>query len=141
MQLTRLLPEQLAANGVPQQLVDRFQGAGGTGSDFNDLVGVGTDLGAAILAGVPEQLRPLVEPYVPSIVTSIYESIALAIGSIFWLGAAAAVIGFAAVLVIRELPLRTTLGPVAAQPVASTDPASTPATTPAPATGPTEATT
>jgi EmrB/QacA subfamily drug resistance transporter len=141
MQLTRLLPEQLVANGVPQQLVDRFQGTGGTGSDFNDLVGVGTDLGAAILAGVPEQLRPLVEPYVPSIVTSIYESIALAIGSIFWLGAAAAVIGFAAVLVIRELPLRTTLGPVAAQPVASTDPASTPATTPAPATGPTEATT
>jgi EmrB/QacA subfamily drug resistance transporter len=141
MQLTRLLPEQLVANGVPQQLVDRFQGTGGAGSDFNDLVGVGTDLGAAILAGVPEQLRPLVEPYVPSIVTSIYESIALAIGSIFWLGAAAAVIGFAAVLVIRELPLRTTLGPVAAQPVASTDPASTPATTPAPATGPTEATT
>jgi hypothetical protein len=82
-----------------------------------------------------------VEPYVPSIVTSIYESIALAIGSIFWLGAAAAVIGFAAVLMIRELPLRTTLGPVATQPVASTNPASTPATTPAPAAGPTEATT
>jgi EmrB/QacA subfamily drug resistance transporter len=124
MQLTRLLPEQLVANGVPQQLVDQFQGAGGAGSDINDLVGVGTDLGAAILAGVREQLRPLVEPYVTSIVTSIYEAISLAIASIFWLGAGAAVIGFAAVLVIRELPLRTSIGPV---------PATRPAAGPAPA--------
>ena len=78
-QLTRLLPERLVANGIPQQLVDQFQGAGGAGFDLNNLVGVGTDLGAAILAGVPEQLRPIVEPYVPAIVTSIYEAISLAI--------------------------------------------------------------
>ena len=115
-QLTRLLPEQLVANGIPQQFVDQFQGAGGAGSDLNNLVGVGTDLGAAILAGVPEQLRPIVEPYLPAIVTSIYEAISFAIASVFWLGLVAAVVAFGAVLVIRELPLRTTFGPVPAAP-------------------------
>ena len=114
--LAALVPERLVANGVPQQLVDQFQGAGGAGSDLNNLVGVGTDLGAAIMAGVPEQLRPIVEPYVPAIVTSIYEAISLAISSVFWLGVGAAVIGFVAVLAIRELPLRTTFGPVPAAP-------------------------
>jgi len=108
-QLTRLLPERLLANGVPQQFVDQFQGAGGAGADLNNLVGVGTDLGAAILAAVPEQFRPVVEPFVPRIVSSIYEAISLAIGSIFWLGVAAAVLGVVAVLLIHELPLRTTL--------------------------------
>ena len=114
-QLTRLLPDRLVANGIPQQLVDRFQ-LGGTGSSFdlNNIVGVGTDLGAAILANVPEQARAVVEPLVPSIVTSIYEAISFAIGSVFWLGVGAAAIAFVGVLAIRELPLRTSVGPVRA---------------------------
>jgi EmrB/QacA subfamily drug resistance transporter len=115
-QLGTLLPQRLVANGVPQQYVDQFQGAGGAGADLNNLLGVGTDLGAAILANVPEQFRPIVEPLVPKIVTSIYESISLAIASIFWLGVGAAVVGFVAVLVIRELPLRTSFGPVRVAP-------------------------
>ncbi len=119
-QLAGLLPQRLAANGVPQQLADQLgaRGAGGGGFDLNNLLGVGADLGAAILAAVPEPLRPLVQPHVPAIVTSIYESISFAIGSVFWLGVGAAVVGFVGVLVIRELPLRTSFGPVRARPAA-----------------------
>jgi hypothetical protein len=110
-QLTRLLPERLVANGIPRQFVDQLQvGGAGSSFDLNNLVGVGTDLGAAILAGVPDQFRTAVEPFVPAIVASIYEAISFAIGSVFWLGVGAAIIAFAGVLAIRELPLRTSRG-------------------------------
>ncbi len=51
------------------------------------------------------------EPLIPKIVTSIYEAISFAIASVFWLGVGSSIVAFVAVLVIRELPLRTTLGP------------------------------
>jgi EmrB/QacA subfamily drug resistance transporter len=124
-QLTNLLPERLAANGVPGQALDLLQAQGGGAFDLNNLVGVGTDLGAAILEQVPEQARPIVEPAIPTIVASIYEAISFAIASVFWLGVLAAVIAFVAVLVIRELPLRTTLGPVPARRADAADPAGT----------------
>ena len=107
-QVADQIPVRLVANGVPQQLVDLFQGSG---FDQNNLVGVGNTLGQQILAGVPAQFRQTVEPFIPKIVTSIYEAISLAIGSIFWLGLIASVLAFLAVLVIRELPLRSSLGP------------------------------
>jgi EmrB/QacA subfamily drug resistance transporter len=107
-QVADQIPVRLVANGVPQQLVDQFQGSG---FDQNNLVGVGNTLGQQILAGVPAQFRQIVEPFIPKIVTSIYEAISLAIGSIFWLGLVASVLAFLAVLVIRELPLRSSLGP------------------------------
>jgi len=107
-QVADRIPVRLVANGVPQQLVDLFQKSG---FDQNNLVGVGNTLGQQILAGVPAPLKPMVEPYIAKIVTSIYEAISLAIGSVFWLGLAASVVAFLAVLVIRELPLRTSLGP------------------------------
>ena len=107
-QVADQIPVRLVANGVPQQLVDLFQGSG---FDQNNLVGVGNTLGQQILAGVPAQFRQIVEPIIPKIVTSIYEAMSLAIGSIFWLGLIASVLAFLAVLVIRELPLRSSLGP------------------------------
>jgi hypothetical protein len=115
-QLTNLLPERLVANGIPQQFVDQLQAQGSGAFDLNNLVGVGTDLGAAILNTVPEQAKPIVEPMIPNIVTSIYEAISFAIASVFWLGVVAALIAFVGVLVIRELPLRTSFGPVPARP-------------------------
>jgi hypothetical protein len=117
-QLTNLLPERLVANGIPQQFVDQLEGQG-SAFDLDNLVGVGTDLGAAILGQVPEQAKPIVEPMIPNIVTSIYEAISFAIASVFWLGVVAAVIAFVGVVVIRELPLRTSLGPVPARPAGS----------------------
>ena len=106
-----LLPERLLANGIPQQLVDQVQADGGA-LDLDSVVGVGTDLGSTILAAVPEAFRPVVEPFVGDIVASVYEAISFAIGSVFWLGVIAAAIAFVAVLAIRELPLRTTFGPI-----------------------------
>lgn len=53
--------------------------------------------------------------------TSIYEAISFAIASVFWLGVIAAVVAFVGVLVIRELLLRTSFGPLPARPAA--DPA------------------
>ncbi len=93
-QLTNLLPQRLVANGIPQQFVDQLQAQGGGAFDLNNVLGVGTDLGAAIMANVPEQAKPIVEPLIPSIVTSIYEAISFAIASVFWLGVIAAVVAF-----------------------------------------------
>ncbi len=106
-QVATEIPTRLLANGVPQQLVTQFQAVG---FDQNNLVGVGNTLGQQILAGIPAQARQVVEPFIPKIVTSIYEAISLAIGSVFWLGLAASVLAVLAVLVIRELPLRSSFG-------------------------------
>jgi len=107
-QVADQIPARLLASGIPQQFVDLFKSAG---FDQNNLVGVGNTLGQQILAGVPAQFRQVAEPFIPKIVTSVYEAISLAIGSVFWLGLAASVLAFLAVLVIRELPLRSSLGP------------------------------
>jgi EmrB/QacA subfamily drug resistance transporter len=112
-QVAEQIPARLLANGVPQPVVSGFQGAG---FDQNSLLGVGTTLGQQILATVPAGARQAVEPLIPKIVTSIYEAISLAIGSVFWLGLAASVLALLAVLVIREVPLRSSLGPVVAEP-------------------------
>ncbi len=98
------IPLQLARAGVPPQIIAGFQGGG---FDPNNLVGVGGNLGTTILANVPDQYRSVVEPLVPNIVSSIYAAIALAIANVFWLGVAGGLAAFVAVLVIRELPLRT----------------------------------
>ena len=104
--LTEEIPRQLVASGVPQQFVDQFQQAGGGGGAL-DLTGTG-DLGARILASVPEPFKALVEPLIPNIVTGIHEAFSVAIGSMVWIGIAGAVIAAIAVLFLKEQPLRTT---------------------------------
>ncbi|HEX6129126.1 MAG TPA: hypothetical protein VF071_08915, partial [Candidatus Limnocylindria bacterium] len=61
--------------------------------------GVG-DLGAAILAQVPEQFRPMVEPLIPGIVAGIYEAFSLATAATFALGIVSALIAALVVLVV-----------------------------------------
>ena len=59
---------QLIAADVPAPVVAGFGQATATGAiDFNQLTGVG-DLGAAILAGIPEAFRGAVEPFIGNIV-------------------------------------------------------------------------
>jgi hypothetical protein len=93
---------------VPQQMVSAFAGGG---FDLNQTTEVGKPLGQLILDSLPAAARPIVEPQIPKIVTSIYEAISLAIGQIFWFGLGTAAIALVAILVIRELPLRSSLGP------------------------------
>ena len=100
-----LIP-QMAAAGVPQQIITGFQQASGTGSfDLNQLTGVG-DMGAAILASLPAQAVPIVQPYITNIVEGIHGAFSLAVGQTFWLGVFGSIVAVVAALAIKELPLR-----------------------------------
>jgi EmrB/QacA subfamily drug resistance transporter len=112
-QVSAGIPTRLLANGVPQGVVNGFQGAG---FDQNSLLGVGTTLGQQILATTPAPARQAVEPFINQIVTSIYEAISLAIGSIFWLSLGASLLALLAVFIIREIPLRSSIGPTVGEP-------------------------
>jgi EmrB/QacA subfamily drug resistance transporter len=103
--LTEEVPKQLVSAGVPEQFVAQFAGSSGS---FN-LTGTG-DLGARILAQVPEQFKALVEPLIPNIVNAIHEAISLALGGAIWVGIGAAIIAVIAVAFLKEVPLTTNWG-------------------------------
>ncbi len=102
------LTPSLVAQGVPQPVVDGFtQASSGGGLDFNQLTGVG-DLGAIILAQIPEQFRAAVEPFVPNIVEGIHAAFSIATAQTFWLGVFGSVAAAIAAVAIKEIPLRAT---------------------------------
>ncbi len=107
--LVEELPTQLTAAGLPQQAVDQF--ANQDISAIDNLVGVGGDLGAQILAGVPAAFRPLVEPLIPAIVNAIHESFSIAVSASFQIGVVTTVLALVAAVAMRELPLRAGHGP------------------------------
>jgi EmrB/QacA subfamily drug resistance transporter len=112
--LTNQLPEQLASNGVPQPLIDGFASSGG--SVGGELTGVGTDLGAQILAAVPEPARPQVEPFIGQIVDAIHQAFSIAIANAMWLGVIGAVTATVIVaLLVPEMTLRRTPGATATE--------------------------
>ena len=107
---TRLLeelPKQLAASGLPPQVVAGFS-AGGSGV-LQQLSGVG-DLGQAILAAAPPEARAQLAPFVPDIVEAIHRAFSLAIASTFVFGIFAAVVATAVVLFLREAPAQAPAG-------------------------------
>jgi MFS family permease len=106
--LVEELPGQLTAAGVPAAAAEQFSGAG-TGA-LDDLVGVGGDLGAQILALVPEAFRAQVEPLIPAIVGAIHQAFSIAVTATFQIGVVTTLLALVAAFVMRELPLRTTLG-------------------------------
>jgi EmrB/QacA subfamily drug resistance transporter len=105
------LAPQMAASGVPAQVVDGFTQASTTGQiDFNQLTGVG-DLGASILASVPAQTKPFIEPYIGNIVAGIHQAFSLGVAQTFWIGVAAAIVAAIAAMGMQELTLRTSRAP------------------------------
>ena len=90
------VPKQLAAAGVPEQFTGQFAGGG---ASFNNLTNVG-DLGASILAGVPEQARPLVEPLIPGIVNGIHVAFSLATSATFVVGIITALLAVVVMLLV-----------------------------------------
>ena len=111
---------QLTAADVPAPVVAGFGQATATGAiDFNQLTGVG-DLGAAILAGIPEAFRGAVEPYIGQIVAGIHQAFSLGVAQTFWIGVAATVIAAIAAAFMIEHPLRED-SPVAAAGTADTE--------------------
>jgi len=93
------IPRQMAAEGVPSQIAEGF--ATGGGSTLNNLGGVG-DLGASILAQVPDAFRAQVEPYIGAMVSAIYQAFSIATGATFVIGIVTALV--AAVVVFLLLP-------------------------------------
>jgi MFS family permease len=107
----RQIASELAAAGVPPEQIAQFSSQFDmSGAQFDELSAVG-DMGARILAQVPAELRPFVEPLVPSIVQGIHEAFSLAIANTMWLGVVAAVVATAAALTLREVALRRTHQP------------------------------
>jgi EmrB/QacA subfamily drug resistance transporter len=101
-----LMGPQLTAADVPPQVVAGFGPATASGAiDFNQLTGVG-DLGAAILAGIPEAFRGAVEPFIGNIVAGIHQAFSLAVAQTFWIGVGAAIISGIAAAFMIEHPLR-----------------------------------
>jgi len=103
--LAEELPRQLASTGVPPEVGGALAGSGSGGLDA--LTGVG-DLGAAILAAMPEAARGQVAPFVPAIVDAIYQAFSIATANTFLLGIGASLLAAAAVLFLREAPAPAT---------------------------------
>ncbi len=59
---------------------------------------------------MPEQYKALVEPQIPNIIHGIYQAYSVSVGSIFQIGMYTTIAALVAALVMRELPLRTTMG-------------------------------
>jgi MFS family permease len=103
--LAEELPRQLAAGGVPAEVAGALTSGGPRTLDA--LTGVG-DLGARILAAIPEAARAQVTPFVPAIVDAIYRAFSIATANTFVIGIAAAVAAAGLVLLLREAPAPST---------------------------------
>ena len=90
---------QLVEAGVPPEFADQFASA--DASQFNELTSVG-DLGASILAQVPEEFQAVVEPLIPAIVDGIHTAFSIATGATFVVGIVTALL--AALLVAVVMP-------------------------------------
>jgi len=91
------VPRQLTVAGVPPQFSEGF--ASGGGGALNDLAGVG-DLGASILADVPEAFRAQVEPMIPAIVEGIHTAFSIGTAATFVVGIFTALLAFVVVAVL-----------------------------------------
>ncbi|HET7027119.1 MAG TPA: MDR family MFS transporter [Candidatus Limnocylindrales bacterium] len=109
--LVEELPRQLERAGVPAQFASGFAG----GSAPVDVTATG-DLGARILAAVPEALRATVQPMIPAIVGGIHEAFSIALASTFWIGIAGAIVAAAFVLFLPEARMRDTFHIAASEP-------------------------
>ena len=99
------LPGRMTANGVPEAIATGMtSGSGAVASEASTNVG---DLGALILAALPPEARPVVEPFIGGIVTAMHEAFSLATGTAFWIGIAAVAIAFLVLLPLRETRLPT----------------------------------
>lgn len=116
--LTAEIPTQLVNAGVPAPMVAQFAAGGGGGGGALDLTGTG-DLGARILASVPDAFKATVEPLIPSIVQGIHDAFSIALASTFWVGIGGALVAAACVLFLREEPMRQTFEVEAASPEGS----------------------
>jgi len=125
-QLTPVFAQMKAAAPAPfQSAFDQFSAAlasGGSGGvDISKATGVGQSFGSAIRdtaaaqAGpAAEQVKQFFQPFVPQLDHAFFQAFSLAIGSTFLIGVGAAVVGLLVSFAMKEIPLRTSFGPVPA---------------------------
>ena len=101
--LQRELPTSVGAAGVPGPVLGALASAGG--GLLAAITGVG-DMGAALLAALPPEVRALVEPHVPAIVSAIHQAFSLATAATFSVGIVTCLVAAALVLAFREAPAR-----------------------------------
>jgi EmrB/QacA subfamily drug resistance transporter len=101
--LQRELPTSVGAAGVPGPVLGALASAGGGLQAA--ITGVG-DMGAALLAALPPEVRALVEPHVPAIVSAIHQAFSLATAATFSVGIVTCLVAAALVLAFREAPAR-----------------------------------
>ena len=82
----------------------------GQGIDLNNQTGVGQSFGEAILHQVPVAFQDFIAPFVPRFDAAFGSAMSLAIAQTFWLAVGATILAFLTALVMRELPLRRTMG-------------------------------
>jgi hypothetical protein len=96
------LPKQMVLAGVPQNVLNDFFAAVGTGKiDFNVLTGVG-GIGQAVIAAVPSAA-----PVIDAIVLARNAAFSLAVSQTFWLGVFGSAVAVVAALAMEEHALRT----------------------------------
>lgn len=93
---------QLTAQGVPAPIVARLSAGGAASGD--QLTGLG-DLGARILASMPEALRDQIQPLVAAIVAGVHEAFSVAIADTFWVGIAGVAAALVVLAAVREVPI------------------------------------
>lgn len=93
------VPRQVMAADLPPLIKQGFADSGAF--DPNALTGVG-DLGAALLASVPEAARAMVEPHIPTIVGAIHEAFSVATAATFGVGIITSLMAAGLVLLLRE---------------------------------------
>ena len=100
--LTKELPGRLAANGVPQQLVDQFAAGQRRRRSSTSPAPATSARGSSRASGA---VPPFVEPFIPQIVQAIHEAFAIAIASTFWVSIGAALVAAVLCLFLQEKPL------------------------------------
>jgi len=101
----------LTAAGVTPDQLAQFQSGLSSSTAFNlDQVTSVGNMGAAILASIPPQAQEFVRPFIPAIVNGIHQAFSLAIADTMWISMIATAIAAVAVLGLKEVPLRRSVG-------------------------------
>ncbi len=99
------VPVAIQSAGVPSQVGQALAGGGG----LNAVTSVG-DLGAALLASLPPDVRGVVEPFLPSIVDAVHQAFSIATASTFAIGIGTSILAAGLVLLLRDAPATAAAG-------------------------------
>ena len=98
------VPRQVAAAQVPPEMAQVL--AGGAVAP-EQLTAVG-DLGATLLASIPEAARAQAEPFIPALVDAIHQAFSLATANTFLVGVTTSLMAAGLVLLLHERPSEAT---------------------------------